>query len=87
MISKKDAIAIGKSYCDALKREQDNNTGQTVVGTEAPRDEKQSNRVYGARGVANYAMDNLWHDVLPVKVREAFEYNQDAFRKECGWPD
>ncbi len=92
MITKKDAIAIGKAICDAVKREQENNTSKTPIGTDY-RDDVQSKRVSSARGTGLYAMDNLWYDVIPLKLKETYGpgnlsvWTKDEFYKECGWPE
>ncbi len=87
MLTKTDAIKVGKAICDAVRREQENNTGKTVLGTDAPRDNVQSNRVYAARGTGAYAMDNLWYDVLTNKVKEQFNHDRNEFMKACNWPE
>ncbi|WP_321967177.1 hypothetical protein [Burkholderia cepacia] len=76
MITKKDAIAAGKAICTGLSREQ------TKPELQGPDNQAR----YAARGVALYAMDNLWYDVLPGKVRLAFQYSKDAFFEACDWP-
>lgn len=91
MITKADAIKIGQAICAAVSREQQNAI------------DKGCNRSrLAARGAGVYAMDNLWYDVLPIKVRDAFcadmqrekprglppiGHGKDAFYKACGWPD
>jgi hypothetical protein len=92
MITKKDAIAVGTAICKGVIREQELNTSKTVVGTDY-RDEKQSNRVWGARGAGLAAMDNLWYDVIPNKLKyphgqaNLAYWTREQFYKECGWPE
>jgi hypothetical protein len=74
MLTKKDAIAVGKAICDAARR---------VSETSA---ESERNLVHMGRGTCIYAMDNLWYDVFPPKVRDYFGLNKDAFYEACGWP-
>lgn len=80
MITKKDAIAVGTAICKAVLKEQDNVSGNRE-------------RVWSARGVGIYALDNLWYDVIPNKVKASFVagngaiYSREQFYKDCGWPE
>ena len=72
MITKKDAIALGKAIVQARDREVLFNDGDDKVR-------------YHANGVCGYALDNLWYDVLPNKVKAQFNYDSAAF-KDLVWP-
>lgn len=72
MITKKDAIALGKAIVAARDRE--------VLFNES--DDKVR---YHANGVCSYALDNLWYDILPSKVKEQFGWSLEAF-KDLVWP-
>lgn len=80
MITKKDAIAVGTAICKAVIREQDNVSGARE-------------RVWSARGTGIYALDNLWYDVIPNKVKFPYGqgnlsvYTKEDFYKDCGWPE
>lgn len=76
MITKNDAVAAGKAICAGLDREQ------AQPALRGPDNQAR----YAARGVALYAMDNLWYDVLPENVRRSFQYSKDAFFEACDWP-
>ena len=59
MITKNDAIAIGKSIVAACSREK----------------EQSPDSRYNVNGACGYALDNLWYDVFPVRTKEQFKYN------------
>lgn len=79
MITKKDAIAIGKHVIKALQDEEAliaNNKTDPVAR-------------YAARGVALRALQNIWYS-LPVKaaqqiVKETGLNGYDAYFKIVGW--
>jgi hypothetical protein len=66
MITKNDAIAIGKALVAAGKREKDNNYN-----------EQQAR--WTINGVLHIALQNLWFDVLPQRTKEQFGYNSEHF--------
>lgn len=92
MITKKDAIAIGTAICKAVKRETENLTEYTINGV-AKYSQEDGKRIYSARGTGIYALDNLWYDVIPNKVKFPYGqgnlsvYTKDDFYKDCGWPE
>lgn len=82
MITKNDAIKAGKAICDAARRmseENDPSVGDLHATI--------SNRRHAARGACIYAMDNLWYDVMPNRIREQFSFQREKFYEVCGWPD
>lgn len=66
MITKTDAINIGKALLAAADREKDNNN------------QAQEAR-YIINGVSHYALQNLWYDVFPMKTREQFGHDCQNF--------
>ena len=73
MITLSEAIKIGSAICGAVEKESKNATPQEST--------------YRVRGCGIYALDNLWYDVLPVKVKVALNNDKDAFYKACNWPE
>lgn len=73
MITKKDAINIGKAIVKALNMELD---------TDTPLPDVQR---WALRGSASRALNNLYYDVLPVKVRYQFAGTDDFF-EQVNWP-
>jgi hypothetical protein len=69
MITKKDAIAVGKAVVAAANREKENNNN-----------EKEARWIIN--GVQFYALDNLWYDVFHNKLREQFGFDRDKFIDE-----
>lgn len=74
MITKTDAIAIGKALVAGMKHECE------VVAT-IHNDERR----WAARGAIIRALENLWCDVLPIPVREKFNYNNREFFAAVGF--
>ena len=75
MLTRKDAIAVGKAIVAGLK-------------TEEARPELQgadNHRRYAARGATIHALDNIWYDVLTNQVKDAFDYNKELFYAACEW--
>lgn len=70
MITTKEAIAIGHQIVLACQRECERAT--------------DPNQRFAARGVALNSIQNLWYDVLPLKVRESIG-SIAAFHVDCGW--
>lgn len=77
MITKKEAIALGKAIVAARDRE--------VLFNEVSFNASDAKVRYHANGVCGYALDNLWYDVLPNKVKEQFGWSVEAF-KDLVWP-
>lgn len=75
MITRKDAIKAGSAICNAAKRVTEEWVG---LGQNEFRGK--------GRGACIYALDNLWYDVLPIKVRDTFVGGINVFYEECGWP-
>ena len=73
MITKKDAIKLGQAICKAVARECEAHKGQGSQSSIA------------ARGVGIYAIDNIWYDVLPERVKADFNYDRGSFYRACGW--
>jgi hypothetical protein len=69
MITKKDAIAVGKAIVAAATREKENYNNE-----KEPR--------WVANGVQFYALDNLWYDVFSNKLKEQFGYDRNKFIDE-----
>jgi hypothetical protein len=71
MLTKSDAVKVGKAIVDAFNKEVEMNLSSFDMPT--------------ARGIAYSALQNIWYDVLPVKVREQFGYQYDNFAVACFW--
>lgn len=71
MITAKEALAIGKTIVAGMNRE----TARYAPG---------SAEWLAARGAALNSIDDLWYDVLPLKVRETIG-SRDYFLVACGW--
>ena len=69
MITKKDAIAVGKAVVAAANREKENHHNQ-----------QESCCIIN--GVQFYALDNLWYDVFSDKLKEQFGYDRNKFIDE-----
>lgn len=70
MITKKDAIKLGKQIIQpALQAQKENcgNDGLTIRGT-----------------VINI-LDNVWYEVFDNKLKEQFGFNKENFYSESGW--
>lgn len=74
MITKKDAINIGKAIVKALNMELD--TVEPIPNVQR----------WALRGSASRALNNLYYDVLPVKTRQQFAGTND-FLKQINWPE
>lgn len=71
MITAKEALAIGKTIVAGMNRE-------------AARHDAGSSEWVAARGAALNIIEDLWYDVLPLKVRETIG-SRDYFLVACGW--
>lgn len=69
MITKKDAIAIGKAIVAGCKQEQDNNFNEQNIS-------------FALNGAALRGLQNLWYTVFSGKVKEQFGYDFEAYRKQ-----
>ena len=65
MITKNDAIAIGKAIVAVCSRENE----QSPASPE------------NANWACVHALDNLWYDVFPLRTKEQFNYNNAEFHK------
>ena len=65
MITKNDAIAIGKSIVAVCSREKE----------QSPASRENVN------WACVHALDNLWYDVFPLRTKEQFNYNIAEFYK------
>ena len=66
MITKVDAIKIGKAI---------------VAGANREKDMCNKSEHYHINGTLVYALDNLWYDVFSAKLRESFGFDKDNFYK------
>mgnify|MGYP005608995711 CR=1 FL=1 len=87
MLTKKDAVAVGTAIVNGLKRELERHQPGLLPATQtpAPRTKEQEQGAFTACGVALYALDNLWYDVLPEKVKVSFGWKVDNYYEACGW--
>lgn len=69
MITKKEAIMVGKAIVAAATREKENYNN-----------EKEP--CWIINGVQFYALDNLWYDVFSNKLKEQFGYDRNKFIDE-----
>jgi hypothetical protein len=67
MITKSDAIKIGKAIVAGANREKQ-------------RGESRWAQLH-VNGALVYALDNLWYDVFSPKLREAFGFDKENFYK------
>ena len=67
MITKVDAIKIGKAVVAGANREKDKYSEAGVR--------------YHVNGALVYALDNLWYDVFSAKLKEAFGFDRENFYK------
>lgn len=75
MLTKKDAITVGKAITAALVKEQ---AHKDLQGPDnAAR--------YAARGMCAKALESIYYE-LPDKVRAQFRYDAAAYIKACDWP-
>lgn len=66
MITKSDAIKIGKAI---------------VAGANREKDMCNKSEHYHINGALVSALNNLWYDVFTAKLRESFDYNTENFYK------
>lgn len=80
MITRKDAIALGVAIVSGMQKEEafvENSKWQDLgVKTQAR---------CSARGSIINALDNLWYEVFPDKVKESFMMRRDDYYKAVGW--
>ena len=67
MITKSDAIKIGKAIVAGANREKERGESRWVH--------------LHVNGTLVYALDNLWYDVFTAKLRESFGFDKDNFYK------
>lgn len=67
MITKSDAIKIGKAIVAGTNREKNQYAEASVR--------------FHVNGALVYALDNLWYDVFSAKLRESFGFDKDNFYK------
>ena len=65
MLTKTDAIAVGKAFLAAANKEKDSSS--------------TAEENYVINGVLIRALENLWYDLLTDKVKEKFNYNKENF--------
>lgn len=68
MITKTDAIKIGKAIVSGANREKEQYGDKTGVN-------------YHINGALIYALDNLWYDVFSAKLRDSFGFDKENFYK------
>lgn len=71
MITKTDAIKIGEQLIAAMHKELMHETDSKGRCT--------------VRGVTVSALDNLWYEMFPEKVRAAFNYKKELYYASIGW--
>lgn len=69
MLTKKDAIAVGKAMTAGAIAEKENCFNR-------------QDEVYAIQGATHRMLSNIWYDVLPSKVKEAFDWNVQNFVDE-----
>ena len=69
MLTKKDAIAVGKAMTTGAVQEVYNCFSRT-------------DETYAIKGATHRMLQNLWHDVLPKKTKEAFDWDCQKFIDE-----
>ena len=69
MLTKKDAIAVGKAMIAGAIAEKENCFNR-------------QDEVYAIQGATIRMLNNLWHDVFPSKVKEAFGFDVMNFFNE-----
>ena len=74
MITKKEAINIGKQIIDGMNRE--------VLHINNCKHDQQS--IYACRGATLRIIENIYYDVLPCKVRDIIGTSSD-YKKLIGW--
>lgn len=72
MITKKDALNVGIAICDAVKGE-------------CRKHSSGSENVIVSRSTGIEALESLWYDVLPERVKADFNYDRGSFYRACGW--
>ena len=66
MITKQDAINIGKAIVAGADREKENYKGEARIS-------------FHVNGALIYALDNLWYSVFSNKLKEAFDFDKNNF--------
>lgn len=61
MLTKKDAIAVGKTITSGAIAEKNNCFNR-------------KDEVYAINGAAHRMLQNLWYDVLPERTKEPFDW-------------
>ena len=69
MLTKKDAIAVGKAMIAGAAAEKENCFNR-------------QDEVYAIQGATHRMLNNLWYDVFPSKVKEAFGFDVQNFVDE-----
>ena len=69
MITKKDAIALGKAISSGASAEKANCFNR-------------QDEVYAIQGATYRMLNNIWYDVLPSKVKEQFGFDSQNFINE-----
>lgn len=72
MLTKKDAITIGKTFVDAANKVKYKDN-KIILGGNASNEQINS--------VLIEALDSLWYDVFSEKVKEQFNYDKENFYK------
>jgi len=70
MITKENALQIGKAMVKAAIAEKDNHWNEASTS-------------YAINGSLHRALNNLWYDVLPDKTKQAFDYDNQEFLDAC----
>ena len=81
MLTKNDAIKVGKVICDVARR----------IGNDSNKSDYHLTLM--GRGTCIYAMDGIWQDVVPLKIKyphgqdNLSVYTKDQWYRDCGWPE
>lgn len=71
MITKKEAVLVGKQVILGLEREAANMDSTVLTPSQ--------------RGIAMYILDNLWYDVFTIKLKEQFGYDKQQYYRAVGF--
>lgn len=69
MLTKKDAVAVGKAVVAGAIAEKDNCFNR-------------KDEVYAINGAVHRMLQNLWYDALPARTKESFDLDCQKFIDE-----
>lgn len=70
MITKENALQLGKAIVQAALSEKDNHWNE-------------AHTCYAINGCLHRALNNIWYDVLPDKTKAGFDYDNQKFLDMC----